>query len=486
MATLSTLEIYSLFGLFGLLMIFLVWLKTHQEKHADGFLVADRNVSTWHGVFSIAVSWVWAPAVFICSLQAYTKGLPGIFWFTAPNILCFFVFATVAVRLRKLMPEGYTLPEFIWHRFNGSKPVHLAFLLIAFGYQLGAIIINAVAGGTLLHLASGINIQIAMGGMILVALAYSLLGGLKASVFTDVIQMLMILVFGFILVPWAVFASGGLSSITNGLAGITGQHGNLFHPWIAYTMGIPMTISLIAGPISDQMFYQRAMAVKKENIVPVFVRGGLLFGIVPIILSLLGFIGVTLVKTQGLIVVDVQMVAPVVIATLLPKFALYLFILMAFAGLCSTMDSAFCGMSALGSVDIFKRYRNTQPGDKEMLKSARLFMLGGAAIGGAIAMTEPKLLWIFFIYGALAGAGLVPTIVSLFWERITAKDVFIAIIISLVVATPLSIYANITENPHLIVVSSVSGVAISALVCLLSAMMNPAKPPCADIQANVV
>jgi Na+/proline symporter len=143
-------------------------------------------------------------------------------------------------------------------------------------------------------------------------------------------------------------------------------------------------------------------------------------------------------------------------------------------------------MSALGSVDIFKRYRNTQPDDKEMLKSARLFMLGGAAIGGAIAMTEPKLLWIFFIYGALAGAGLVPTIVSLFWERITAKDVFIAIIISLVVATPLSIYANITENPHLIVVSSVSGVAISALVCLLSAMMNPAKPPCADIQANVV
>jgi Na+/proline symporter len=228
------------------------------------------------------------------------------------------------------------------------------------------------------------------------------------------------------------------------------------------------------------------MAVKKENIVPVFIRGGLLFGIVPIILSLLGFIGVTLVKTQGLIVDDAQMVAPVVIATLLPKFALYLFILMAFAGLCSTMDSAFCGMSALGSVDIFKRYRNTQPDDKEMLKSARLFMLGGAAIGGAIAMTEPKLLWIFFIYGALAGAGLVPTIVSLFWERITAKDVFIAIIISLVVATPLSIYANITENPHLIVVSSVSGVAISALVCLLSAMMNPAKPPCADIQANVV
>ena len=472
MATLSSLEVYSLFGLFGLIMIGLVWFKTHQEKHADGFLVADRNVSTWQGAFSIAVSWVWAPAVFICSLQAYTKGLPGVFWFTAPNILCFFVFAAVAVRLRKLMPDGYTLPEFIWKKFEGSKPVHLAFLIIAFGYQLGAIIINAVAGGALLHLASGIDIQMAMGGMIAVALAYSLLGGLKASVFTDVVQMLMILVFGFILVPWAIFTSGGVDTITNGLAGITGKHGNLFHPWIAYTMGIPMTISLIAGPISDQMFYQRAMAVRKENIVPVFVRGGLLFGLVPIVLSLLGFVGVTLANTQGLVIDDPQMVAPIVIAALLPKFALYLFILMAFAGLCSTMDSAFCGMSALGSVDIFKRYRNKNPNDKAMLTSARLFMIAGAVIGGGIAMMEPKLLWVFFIYGTLAATGLVPTIVSLFWERITAKDVFIAIVMSLVVSTPLSIYANVTENPHLIVLSSVAGMVISGLVCCLSALMN--------------
>lgn len=477
MATLSSLEVYSLFGLFGLVMVGLVWFKTHQKKYSgntDEFLVADRNVGTWQGAFSIAASWVWAPAVFICSLQAYTKGLPGIFWFTAPNILCFFVFAGVAIRLRKLMPEGYTLPEFIWERFKGCKPVHLAFLIIAFGYQLGAIIINAVAGGTLLHLASGIDIQVAMGGMILVALAYSLLGGLKASIFTDVVQMLMILVFGFILVPWAIFASGGVDTITNGLAGITGEHGNIFHPWIAYTMGIPMTISLIAGPISDQMFYQRAMAVKKENIVPVFVRGGLLFGLVPIVLSLLGFVGVTLVNTQGLVIDDPQMVAPIVIATLLPKFALYLFILMAFAGLCSTMDSAFCGMSSLGSVDIFKRYRGKAPGDKTMLISARLFMIAGAVIGGGIAMMEPKLMWVFFIYGTLAATGLVPTIVSLFWERITAKDVFVAIIVSLVVSVPLSIYANITENPHLVVLSSIAGVVISGLVCILSGVMNGA------------
>ncbi len=472
METLSSLEVYLLLGFFALFMILLVWFKTQKETEADSFLVANRNVGSWSAAFSIAASWVWAPAIFICSLQAYTKGLAGIFWFTVPNILCFFVFAVIALRLKKLMPNGYTLPEFIWHRFQGSKHVHIAFLIIAFGYQLGAIVINAVAGGTLLHLASGIDLQIAMASMIGVALIYSLLGGLKASIFTDTLQMLMILVFAFVLIPWAIFSIGGMHSIKDGLAGITGEYSNIFHPWIAYTMGIPMTISLIAGPLSDQMFYQRAMAVRKENILPVFIRGGLLFALVPISLSLLGFIGVTLANTQGLVIEDPQMVAPIVIGELLPKCALYIFILMAFAGLCSTMDSAFCGISALGSVDIFKRYKNKTPNNKEILKSARLFMLAGALIGGAIAMMEPKLLWVFFIYGALASTGLVPTIVSLFWERIMAKDIFIAIIVSLSVSAPLSIYANVTENPHLIVISSLSGVVISALVCVLSAIMN--------------
>jgi len=62
---------------FGAGMTALVWFKTHAESSADGFLVADRYLSVWHGAFSIAVSWIWASAIFICSLQAYTKGLPG-------------------------------------------------------------------------------------------------------------------------------------------------------------------------------------------------------------------------------------------------------------------------------------------------------------------------------------------------------------------------------------------------------------------------
>ncbi len=470
----STFEIYLLLFLFGLTMVSLVWFQSRKKQTAESFLVADRQVSSWGGAFSIAVSWVWAPAVFISSLQAYNKGLPGVFWFTVPNVICFFTFAFLAVKFRQLMPKGYTLPDFIHERFSGSKPTHLSFLFIVFGYQLSAIVINAVAGGTLLHIASGINVSAAIIGMMTIALSYSLLSGLKASVFTDIIQMVMILSFAVVLVPWAVSEAGGWSSVTSGFAGVSGEFGSVFNSDIAYAMGIPMTISLIAGPISDQMFYQRALAVKKEAIVPVFVRAGLLFGFVPIILSVLGFVAVAMTKQGSLIVSDPQMVAPLVIGALLPKAALYFFIMMAFAALCSTMDSAFCGISSLGAVDVYRRYFNKKPSDKKLLKIARVYMVGAAVIGAGIALLQPKLLWIFFIYGTLVSSALFPTVFAVFRKDLDGKDAFLAIVLSLIFSFPLSIYANVQGDTDLIVLSSILSVAIGLVVCVLSVLYSKA------------
>ena len=457
--------------IFGLAMVLAVWFKVHREEHAEGFLVADRQVSVWQGAFSIAVSWIWAPAIFICSLQAYTKGLPGIFWFTLPNILCFFIYTPFAVKLRKLLPNGYSLPEFIFNRYQ-SKRTHIAFLVVFFGYQFGAIIINCLAGGALLHTLSGVDTKVAILAMSLIVLAYSLMSGLKASIYTDVIQMLMVLLIAFILIPWCLFFEGGVELVVNGTKGISGEYGNMFNPAVAFAMGIPMTISLLSGPFGDQMFFQRVFAAKKENVARTFIYGGLLFGIIPIMLSLLGFMGVSLTQ-QGLITVsDPQFVGPIVIAELLPRFALYLFCLMAFAGLASTMDSALCAGTSLACIDVYKRYFNAKADDRALLRFSRRFMVLMTILGTGIALLQPKLLWVFFIYGALVSAGVFPTIFSVCWRRMSANGAFWAIIASLVIGMPLSVYANLNEIPTLVVVASIASVSIGLLVSLIFGFLN--------------
>ena len=107
--------------LFAALMLTLVVVKTHVQHGAEGFLVANRSLKHWQAAFSIAISWVWAPAIFVCSIQAYEYGLPGIFWFTVPNVVCFFIFAPLAIKLRDALPEGYTLPEYVGTRFPIDK-----------------------------------------------------------------------------------------------------------------------------------------------------------------------------------------------------------------------------------------------------------------------------------------------------------------------------------------------------------------------------
>lgn len=472
MNLLTRAEGLAILGVFGVSMFLLAWLRTRHETRIEGFLVADRNVSLLGGAFSIAVSWIWAPAVFICSLQAYTKGLPGIFWFTFPNIICFFIFAPLGIRLRKLMPTGYTLPEFIFRRYRGERKTHIAFLCVFIGYQLGALVINCVAGGTLLHVMTGIDVRLAIISMSVTAIAYSLLSGLKASIFTDIVQMAMVLVIALVIVPWSLARAGGLSVVSGGIGGVTGNHGSLFDPWIAYTMGIPMTLGLIAGPIGDQMFFQRAMAIRKQHIAKTFVIGGLIFGIVPITLSLLGFIAANPHFGASITVADPQVVGAVVVAQLLPKAAMVLFCFMAFAGLASTLDSAYCALSSLGSVDIYQRYVNRSPTGGQLLSSARLTMVVMALVGTGIALLQPKLLWVFLVYGALASAGMFPTILSLYWGRLSGRGAFWAVLLSLAIGTPLSLYANVTENPHLIVVAAVASVVVGLLVCLVAGLLN--------------
>ena len=154
---------------YAIFIVLLVWFTKKENNDSDDFLVMKRGLGVFQGSLSMAVSWIWAPAVFICSLQAYNQGLPGVFWFTVPNILTFFVFVPFALKLRKSFPNGYTISQAFKEKFEKST-AHKASMLVTFGYQLGAIVINCVAGATLISLMSSIPYNIGvlmMGGVCL-------------------------------------------------------------------------------------------------------------------------------------------------------------------------------------------------------------------------------------------------------------------------------------------------------------------------------
>ena len=73
---------------YAVLMLTATLLFSRRSQTAASFHVADRKLGLIQSAMSIAATWIWAPALFTSAEKAYTNGIPGLFWFLVPNILC--------------------------------------------------------------------------------------------------------------------------------------------------------------------------------------------------------------------------------------------------------------------------------------------------------------------------------------------------------------------------------------------------------------
>jgi len=259
-----------------------------------------------------------------------------------------------------------------------------------------------------------------------------------------------------------VLKSGsGFSAIQSGFEGIKGIK-SILDPSVAFSFGIVTSIGLIAGAIADQQYWQRSFAIKKQDLKKSFILGGILFGIVPIALSLLGFIAVNpelgITLPEG---IDASMIGVQTVATLLPAWATLLFAIMLLSGLSSTLDSGLSAISSLWVTDVIK-----EKSDKQQIRSARYAMVAISLLGLAVAFLALyipgfglKHLW--WIFNTIAACVMIPTILSLYKKTINEKGVFWGILVSFTLGVPLFIYSNIINNPTWIVGSSLLVIAIS-------------------------
>lgn len=490
MSVLSEVQGYILIVLFAATMLAITFLVSRDKRWKStgtGFLVAGREIPWTVAAPSIAASWIWAPALFVSVQVTYQNGLPGIFWFTAPNILALVIFAWLAPRIRDKIPGGYTLPDWIRYRFKDPK-LHKAYLVPYIWYQIMAVCVQIFVGGMMLNYLTGIPLNVVMVLLLVIGLSYSLISGLRASVVTDLLQMAFIILGGIIVLPWVVTAAGP-GAISGGLGGIEGTT-NIFDPGVAFSFGIVTSIGLIAGAISDQQYWQRSFAIKRTHLKRSFIWGGLLFGLVPIALSILGFIAAN--PTQGISLpagTDLPMIGIATVVKLLPIWAAVFFVVMLLAGLSSTLDSGLCAASSLYAIDLVKHSDTSRDilnkerlglelSDDERsgmdvfnrltMRRARVAMFVIAAVGLVTAFIVQHLfsldrLW--WIFNGVATCFVVPTVLSVFWDRLSAKGAFYGILASLI-GMVVFVYGNWIQNDKITVVSAVAIVVVNLLFCI--------------------
>ena len=441
---------------YTLLMLVATALMTKKENHAEKFCVGDRNAGWGISALSIAATWIWAPALFTSAENAYTRGFARLFWFLVPNVACMALFIPFAKKIRKEMPEGITLSGYM-HRKYQSKAVRNVYL-----FQLGALAalstgVQLLAGSRILSILTGLPFVAVTVIMAAVALSYSQFSGIKASMLTDAVQMAFMLA---VSVGFAVFGvknGGGMETLVTGLGGAAGDAGHLFSEkgWeIFLGFGLPSTIGLLSGPFGDQSFWQRAFCIRKDRIGRAFLAGALLFGIVPLSMGVLGFIG----AGMGYDVADTGIINFELVNALFPLWAVIPFLFMIVSGLLSTIDSNLCAVSSL-TTDIVK-----EKALGKMKLSMVLLLAVGIAIANIPGLTVTHL---FLMYGTLRASTLLPTVFTLKGIKMEPRGVVIGIVSAMAVGLPIFGYGNIKGIAAYKTAGSLLTVLLSGVLALM-------------------
>lgn len=428
---------------------------TKKENNIEKFCVGNRNAGWMVSALSIAATWIWAPALFTSTENAYTKGFAGLFWFLVPNVLCLILFIPFVKKIREEMPEGITLSGYMYGKYH-SKAVKNVYL-----FQLGALSalstgVQLLAGSKILSMLTGIPFAVMTIIMAAIAFSYSQFSGIKASILTDAVQMVFMLAASIGFAVLGVKNGGGLEMLVTGLGGAAGDAGSLFSKkgWeIFLGFGLPTTIGLISGPFGDQCFWQRAFCVREDKIGRAFFVGALLFGIVPLSMGVLGFIG----SGMGYVAADTGIINFELISTLFPTWAVIPFLFMIVSGLLSTIDSNLCAISSL-TTDIFK---------EKTLGKTKLVMILLLAVGIAVAnISGLTVTHLFLMYGTLRAATLFPTIFTLKGIELKPLGIVAGIISALIIGLPIFGYGNMQGNAIYKTAGSLLTVILSGVVAL--------------------
>jgi len=443
---------------YGIFMFMLATYYLDPSKTKENYLVADRKIGWLKSGFSVAATWIWAPALFVATLKAYTQGIAGLFWFTVPNIACLLIFTYFAIKVREMCPKGFTLSSFMRDKY--SDRVQNLYLIELMGLAVCQFAVQLLAGGAVIAYLTGLDFFIITLILSATALSYSFISGVRASILTDYWQMWFILVVVVVVVPWIVIESGGWSVVMDGIGGKSGEYSNPFNAEVAYSFGIVVTIGLLAGPFGDQSFWQRTFATKKKEIKKAFICSALIFGIVPIFTGLIGFVAAGLGiegKPQLINIITAQM--------LLPTWVLVPFAIMLISGLVSTLDSALCSVSSLCGHDISNKKTTITYTDMHWAKIGMVLL----AIGGLLIANIPdmKILYLFLFYGTLRASTLIPTVLTIIKGKLSEQGMFYGICLALFVGAPLMAYGNFGGGLHYKVAGAVFTVLSSGIVAWL-------------------
>lgn len=484
---------YAIFFVYMLAMLGVGLYFFNKNKTAEDFYVSGRSMSSWHIGLSVVATDVGGGFSIGLGGLGFTMGLSGS-WMLFTGVLgawlsAFFLIPTIS-RLGH-QHKFFTFPQ-IFNHFYNAKVAFLAGIISAIGY-IGFTSSQVLAGAKLASATiEGLDIQTALVVMGIIAVAYTSIGGLKAVIYTDTIQWL-VLISGlvFIGIPIAYHAVGGYEAIKSSLAP---EYLSLTHVSV-YQM-INWSITIIPIWFVGMTLYQRIYASKGEKEAkkawliagvfewPIMAFMGVILGMLAKVAANKGmFAGIADAASM-----DSEMGLPVLLATILPVGVMGLMLSSYFSAILSTADS--CLMAASGNIvtDIIAKFAKNKLAHKRELQLSQIVTLLVGLFAILLASQMQNVLELMLYSYAFMVSGLfIPVLGALFWNKSHPVAAFWSMLLGggttiLLIISQNKLPFGIQLSEHLD--ANIYGISISLLLFVLISIYHNNKQLKNGIQTN--
>ena len=469
----------SIFVLYMVAMLSVGFYFMKRNKNTDDYFVGGRKMGSWHIGLSVVATDVGGGFSIGLGGLGFTMGLAGS-WMLFTGLIGAWLAAVVLIpKVFKLSAKHrfYTFPE-IFRHFYGKEVAILAGIISAIGY-MGFTSSQILAGAKLASASFvALDMQTALIVMGVITVVYTVMGGLKAVIYTDTIQWIL-LISGLVLIgiPLSYFALGGYETIAQNLPADFLNMGN-----VSWQTIVNWAVTIIPIWFVGMTLYQRIYASNSEKQArkawfiagifewPLMAFMGVLLGLFSRVALQEGFfdsLGYTSLSD-----IDPEMGLPLLLRTILPVGLMGLMMSAYFSAIMSTADS--CLMASSGNVltDIIQRLTKLPEG-KRMLHLSQLLTLVIGTLALLLATTMQNVLELMLYSYAFMVSGLfVPILAALYTRRPNHRAAFAAMLlgggttISLIVGDwnlPLGLDANIF------------GITVSALSYVMVSQVFPTR-----------
>ena len=395
-------------------------LYSKKYHNLNNYLVANRNIGVFSLTTSLVASALGAWVLFGPASAATWGGIGAVIGYALGAAFPLLVLVFLGEKFRKLYPKGKTLIEVIRLRF-GKKLFKLILFLTTF-YMFIFLIAEVTAVAMLLNYISGVDLWATALIIISSSLIYTLYGGLRASILTDNIQFVVIIVLLIVSFTYLFLFNSyefNFQFIKQNKKALLS-----FNYLTNFTAGLTFFIAVAATNLFHQGNWQRVYAAQNNGVLKKSLIISFLI-IIPIVF-LMGFSGLVAVSENSNVVPDLAFFSLLLKEQILMLSVIV--IILAISLTISSIDTLINAISSLVIVDGNKilNYKGNY------LKLSKIFIIFLSIIAFIIASKGFSILYLFLIADLFCCSAVLTIFYGFYNKNLTEKNAYLSIIIGLI------------------------------------------------------